>query len=147
MPSPIYPQNVGSAIVVTAANAIANNAYANTADRMRIQRISYLALLVDFKLTSVTFATAPVGGSLQLFAVDRDFAGNVGPTPVSTLNPRLVGTFTPSPAASNASTGWIMAINNVSCVQDADYYVYNNGTAYSLNSGWILTAQCWTPGS
>ncbi|MGZ8172563.1 MAG: hypothetical protein ACXWT0_01545, partial [Methylobacter sp.] len=57
----IVPLNVGSVITVTGANAIANLAYANVADKMVIDRASNLGLLVDFTL-DLTFATAPVKG-------------------------------------------------------------------------------------
>ena len=146
MPTPLLRDVIGSNIVVTAVNAVANNAYANSADKLQINNTG-LALLADFRLTSVTFATAPVGGALQLFAVDRDFSGNAGPTPAGTLLARYVGTFTPSPTTSNASTGWIMGINSVPLSANTDFWLYNNGTAFSLNSGWVLTAQLWSPGT
>lgn len=142
----ILRTNVGSPVSVTAANAIANNAYTNSADKLRIQNTGN-ALLADFRLTSATFATAPVGGALQLIAVDRDAAGNAGPAPSSSMLGRVCGTFTPLPSTANASTSWVMGLNAVPLVADADYWLYNNGTAYSLNSGWILTAQPWSPGA
>lgn len=142
--------NVGSAISRDYANAVANNAYSNSADAIRIRPnrtdgSEQGALLADFRLTSVTFGTAPVTGALQLVAVDRDLAGNQGPTPSSTLRGRVVGSFSPQPAASNASTGWIMGINSVPLSPDADYWIYNNSTGVSL-SDCIITAQCWSPG-
>ena len=147
MPTPLLRDLIGAVITVTAANAIANNAYANSADKLQIDNTANLALLADFRLTSVVFATAPVGGVLQLVAVDRDLANNAGPTPSATLLGRFVGSFNPQPAASNASTGWIMAINSVALTANTDYWLYNNGTAFSLNSGWVLKAQCWSPGT
>jgi len=148
MSTPIV-RDSGSNIVVTSAHAIANNAYANSADVMNISQASIgtAYLLADFRLTSVTFATAPVGGVLQLAKVPRDLSGNIGPTPSATLVPAQVWTFGPMPAASNASTGWIMSIDSVPLDPNADYWVYNNGTGYSLNSGWVLTAQPWSPGT
>lgn len=142
--------NVGSAITRDYANAVANNAYSNSADAIRIHPSrtdgsEQGALLADFRLTSVVFASAPVAGALQLVAVDRDLSGNQGPTPSSTMRPRLIGSFSPQPQASNASTGWIMAINAVPLSPDADYWIYNNNTNVSL-SDCIITAQCWSPG-
>ena len=142
----ILRQEVGSELSVTAANSVATAAYANSADALRINNGTNKALLADFRLTSVTFATAPVSGAIQLYAVDRDFAGNAGPAPSATMRGRLVGSFDPQPAASNASTGWVMSLNNVAISEDADYWIYN-GTGYTLNSGWVLKAQCWTPGT
>ncbi len=142
----ILRTNVGSAVSVTAANAVANNAYANSADKLRIQNTGN-ALLADFRLTSATFATAPVGGVLQLIAVDRDFAGNAGPNPATSMLGRVLGSFSPQPATGNASTSWVMGLDSVPLVADADYWLLNNGTAYSLNSGWVLTAQPWSPGA
>ena len=142
----ILRQKVGSVVSVTTANAIAASAYANSADALRINNGTNKALLADFRLASVTFPTAPVSGSLQLYAVDRDFSGNQGPSPSATMRGRLVGSFDPQPAASNASTGWIMSLNNVAISEDADYWLYN-GTGYSLNVGAVFSAQCWTPGT
>lgn len=152
MPTPLLRNAVGTAVQVTTANAVANNAYANVADRLRLNpgvggSGHAGALLADFRLTSVVFGAAPTTGALQLVAVDRDTAGNAGPTPASTILPRPVGTFTPSPTTGNASTGWIMAINAVALSPDADYYLYNNGTGVSLGAGCVLTAQCWSPGT
>lgn len=138
--------NVGSAVTVTAANATANNAYCNSADKLRINNTGN-ALLADFRLTGVAFATAPVGGCLQLIAVDRDASGNAGPTPAASMLGRVAGTFSPMPSTGNASTGWIMGINSVALAADTDYWIYNNGTAFSLNSGWTLSAQLWSPGT
>ena len=146
MTTPVLRQNQGSAITRTYANSVANNAYSNSADALRVQN-SNGALYCDFWLTSVVFATAPVLGTLMLCAVDRDAAGNIGPTPSATLQPRIVGNFNPIQQASNASTGWIMALPGVTVFGDCDYWIFNNGTAYTLNSGCVLTAQLWTPGT
>ena len=146
MPTPILRQNQGSAITRTYANAVANNAYSNVADALRVQNTAN-ALMIDFWLTSVVFATAPVLGNLMLCAVDRDAAGNIGPTPSATLQPRIVGNFSPIQQASNTSTGWIMSLLGITATPDTDYWIFNNGTAYSLNSGCVLTAQLWTPGT
>lgn len=142
----ILRTNVGSAVSVTTANAIASNSYANAADKLRINNTGN-ALLADFTLTSATWATAPVGGVLQLVAVDRDSAGNAGPAPSSSMLGRLVGSFSPSPSTGNASTGWIMTIPAVPLTADCDYWIYNNGTGYSLAAGAVLTAQPWSPGA
>lgn len=149
MPTPII-RNSGTNLTKTAANAVANNAYANSADALRIQQSALSVaglLLADFRLASVTFAVAPVTGSLQLVIVDRDAAGNIGPTPVSTLIPGRVYTLGPLPNTSNALTGWIMGVNNVPLAPDQDVWLFNNGTGQSLNSGWVLTAMPWSPGT
>ena len=112
MPTPIIRSVTGTALTKTGANAIANNAYANSSDALRIQQSALSApglLMCDFRLTSVTFATAPVGGCLQLAKIPRDASGNIGPTPSATLVPTQIWTLGPIPAASNASTGWIMS--------------------------------------
>ncbi len=145
MPTPILRNNVGSPIIVTAANSVANNAYANSSDKLRIQNIGN-ALLADFRLTSVTFNAAPVVGNMAIVAVDRDFAGNAGPTPAATILGKVYH-FTPGPSTSNTSTGWVMACNNVPLSADCDYWLFNNGTLVSLNTGWVLTAQPWSPGA
>jgi len=149
MTTPIVRINAAANITVTSANSVANNAFANSADVMRLQQsaMSIAALLADFRLTSVTFATAPVGGLVQLVLVDRKFDGTQGPTPASTLMPNRIYTFSPVPLASNASTGWTMGIDGVPLTADQDAWLYNNGTAYTLNSGWVLTAQPWSPGT
>lgn len=147
MPTPILRNNVGSVITVTAGNAVANAAYANSADKLTIDNSTNKALLADFELTP-TFGTAPVAGVIQLFAVDYTLDGaNAGPTPSATMQARLVGSFSPQPLASNSSTSWRMALNNVALSNKADYFIYNNGTAQSISSGWVLKAQCWSPGA
>ena len=147
MATPLLRDLIGAVITVTAANAVANNAYANVADKLQIDNTTNLALLADFRLTSITFATAPVGGALQLVAVDRDLANTAGPTPSATLLARFVGSFNPQPAAGNASTGWIMSLNSVALTANTDYWIYNNNTLFALNLGWVLKAQCWSPGT
>lgn len=149
MPTPII-RNSGTTVTLTSANSVANNAYANSADAMRIQQSALSVpglLLADFRLTSVTFGTAPVGGCVQLVKVPRNDAGSIGPTPVSTLLNLMVYTFSPTPAASNASTGWIMGIDSVPLDLDADYWLFNNGTGFTISSGWVLKAQPWSPGT
>ena len=150
MATPIIRTVTGTALTKTGANAIANNAYANSADALRIQQSALSTpglLLADFRLTSVTFATAPVAGCIQIAKIPRDASGNQGPTPSATLIPSQIYTLSPIPAASNALTGWIMSYDSVPLDADADYWLYNNGTSYSLNSGWVLTAVPWSPGT
>ena len=149
--SSLLRNTIGSDVSVTSANAIANLAYANIADTIRLNPgvigSDHLgALLADFRLTGVTFASAPVTGVLQLIRIDRDLAGNRGPTPSATLLGTPVGTFSPMPTTSNALTTWLMGINAVALSPDADYWLFNNGTAVSL-SAFTLTARCWSPGS
>ena len=146
MTTPILRNAIGSALTVTTANAIANNAYANSADQLRIQNTGN-ALLADFRLTGATFATAPVGGAVQIAIVDRDLAGNAGPTPSSSMVPNRIYTLGPMPSTGNASTGWVMGVDAVPMTADQDVWLYNNGTAYSLNSGCTLSAQLWSPGA
>ncbi|MGZ8220787.1 MAG: hypothetical protein ACXWT0_03975, partial [Methylobacter sp.] len=133
---------------VTGANAIANLAYANVADKMVIDRASNLGLLVDFTL-DLTFATAPVKGAIQLVAVDWSLDGTPveGPTPSATMLPRLVSTFDPRPLASNAATSWIMSLPKISLGRKTSFYLYNNDTGQQVSSGWVLKAQVWTPGN
>ena len=145
MPTPILRNNVGSPVTVTTANAIANNAYANSADKLRINNTGN-ALLADFRLTGVTFAAAPVTGVVQLIAVDRDGSGNAGPAPSSAMIGRVY-TFSPAPNTGNSSAGWIMSCNNVPLSADCDYWLYNNGTAQQISSGCTLSAQPWSPGA
>lgn len=145
MPTPILRNNVGSPIVVTTTVAIANNAYANSADKLRINNTGN-ALLADFRLTGVTFAAAPVAGAVMLVAVDRDFAGNAGPTPSAAMLGKVYP-FDPKPASSNASTGWVMSCNSVPLSPDCDYWLLNSGTAQQIASGCVLTAQPWSPGA
>lgn len=150
MPTPIIRSVTGTSVTRTFANSVANNAYANSADALRIQQSALSTaglLLADFRLTSVSFGTAPVGGAVQLAKIPRDAAGNIGPTPSATLVPTQIWTFGPTPAASNASTGWIMSIDSVPLDADADYWLFNNGTAYTMASGMVLTAVPWSPGT
>jgi hypothetical protein len=150
MPTPIIRSVTGTALTRTIANNIANNAYANITDALRVQMSALSTpglLMADFRLTGVAFATAPVGGVMQLAKISRDAAGNQGPTPSATLVPLKIYTFDPVPAASNASTGWIMSIDSVPLDADADYWLYNNGTAFTFNSGAVLTCIPWSPGT
>lgn len=147
MPTPLLRDLIGSVLTVTAANAIANNAYANSADKLTIDNSTNLALLADFDLSG-TFASAPVAGVIQLYAVDYSLDGaTAGPTPAATMQPRLCGSFSPQPQASNASTSWRMRLNAIALTGKTDFFLYNNGTGVSLNSGWVLKAQSWSPGT
>lgn len=148
MPTPLL-RDTGTAVTKTTANAIANNAYSASADALRLQvsALSAAYLLADFCLTGATFGTAPVGGNVQLVAVDRTTAGVQGPTPSASMIGRLVGTFSPSPSTSNALTAWTMTVNAVPLAMDADYWIFNNGTGYSIASGCTLTATPWSPGT
>ena len=137
--------NIGSPISVTTANAIANNAYSNAADKLRINDTGN-ALLADFTLTGVTFGAAPVAGNVQLVAIDRDAAGNPGPTPSASMLGRVYP-FSPQPSTGNASTGWVMSCPRVPLSADTDYYLLNNGTAQQIAVGCTLSAQLWSPGT
>lgn len=144
----ILRQNVGSVLSVTSANAVANNAYSNSADKLTIDNGTNKALVADFELVC-TFAAAPVAGSVVLVAVDYSLDGaTAGPTPSATMRPRVVGAFSPQPLASNSSTSWTMRIPGpVAITNKTDYYVLNSGTSQSINTGSVLKAQCWTPGT
>jgi uncharacterized membrane protein len=147
MPTPLLRDLIGSVTTVTSANALANNGYANSADKLTIDNATNLALLADFDLTG-TFATAPVGGVIQLVAVDYSLDGSTaGPTPASTMLGRVVGSFSPQPNTSNSSTSWRMRLNAIPLTNKTDFYLFNNGTGFSLNSGWVLKSQCWSPGT
>lgn len=138
---------VGSVVTVTSANAIASDAYANVADKLTIDNSSNLALLVDFDLTG-TFGSAPVTGSIQVYAVDYSLDGATsGPTPAATMQPRFVGSLSPQPEAGNSSTSWRMRLNAVPLTNKTDFFFYNNKTGVSLNSGWVAKAQAWSPGA
>jgi hypothetical protein len=151
VPTPIVadPSAIsGNTLTVTGANAIATGAYSNVADSMRIQRSALTAnyLLADFRLT-FTFATAPVAGSIQLIKSPRDFSGNRGFTPASTLLGTQVFTFGPLPQASNAATAFVFSLDAVPLDYDADYWLFNNGTGQSIPVGYVLTALPWSPGT
>lgn len=147
MPTPLLRDLIGSVVTVTGANAVANNGYANSADKLTIDNATNLALLADFDLSG-PFATAPVGGVMQLLAVDYSLDGaTAGPAPASTMTARLVGSFSPQPNTSNASTSWRMRLNAIPLTNKTDFYLFNNGTGFSLSSGWVLKAQCWSPGT
>jgi hypothetical protein len=137
---------VGGVQTLTAANSIGNNAYANVADKFTVDNTG-LALLADFALTLV-FATAPVLGSVQLFAVDwsLDATPVTGPTPSATVQPRFVGSFSPTPLAANALTSWVMRLNSVPVTAKTDFYVLNNATGQTINTSWVLKTQLWSPG-
>lgn len=145
MPTPILRNSVGAAVSVTTLNAIANNAFANASDKLRIQNTGN-ALLADFRLTGVVFAAAPVAGSIMLIAIDRDFSGNAGPAPASSMVGKQY-VFSPMPASGNASAGWVMSVDNVPLSADADYWIYNAGTGQQIAAGCTLTAQPWSPGA
>ena len=152
MATPILKELQGAVASVTGATAIASGAYSASTDKLVIDATPGTgttapgALLADFELTP-TFAAAPVTGVLQLFAVDYGLGGTAGPAPSATMTPRLVGTFNPQPQAASTLTSWTMRLNSVALTSKSDYYVYNNGTAQSINTGWILKAQCWSPGT
>lgn len=143
-------RDYGTAISVTGANAIASAAYSNSADVMRINgtalgSVNYL--LADFRVTG-SFSTAPVAGSLQLVKVPRDFSGNIGPTPASTLLGAQIFTFGPLPQASNATkTGIIFSVDAVPLDFDADYWLFNNSLGQSLSSSYTFVALPWSPGT
>lgn len=149
MPTPIYPQLVGSVITVTGANTIANNAYAVAADKLTIDIASYAGLCVDFSLIPA-WATAPVTGTISLIPVGYSLDGTpaAGPAPVVTLGNEFAGHFLPSPYTSNTATTWTMTLKRVALgIGKTDFYLFNNGTGQTLSASWVLKAQVWTPGT
>lgn len=141
----------GTALTKAFSVAINSNAYANSADALRIQQsaLSTPGLpLADFRLTGVAFSAAPTTGSVQLVKVPRNASGGIGPTPVSTLTGFPTWTFSPAPNTGNTSTGWDMSIDSVPLDADADYWLFNNGTGVSMAySGMVLTATPWSLGT
>jgi hypothetical protein len=147
MPSPILQLPIGIVQTVTGSIAVANNAYANVADKLDLDNGTNNALMANFEITPV-FGAAPVAGALQLYAVDWSLDGVTGgPAPSATMQPRLVGSFSPRPKASNAATTWVMRLNNVAVTNKTSYYVYNAATGQSVAIGWVLKAQTWSPGT
>lgn len=148
--APVLRQPLGSILSVTTANAIANNAYSVAADKLTIDNGSAAGLLADFEL-DLSFAAAPVAGVVQLFAMDHSLDGATAPNPAApsaTVQGRFVGSFSPSPLASNSvASSWVMRLNSVSLTRKTDFYILNNGTAQSINSGAVLKAQVWSPGT
>jgi hypothetical protein len=149
MPTPQGRINNSSTLTHTATNAVANNAYCNSADVLRIQQSSLDAAfpVCDFRLTGVNYSTAPVAGSIQLAKIPRDLSGNQGPTPSASMIPTQVWTFGPTPSTSNATKIWVMSIDAAQIDIDADYWLFNNGTGQSLPTGWIISAIPWSLGS
>jgi hypothetical protein len=143
-------RDYGSTITVTGANAIASNAYSNSADVMHINGSALGStnyLLADFRVTG-SFSTAPVAGSLQLIKVPRDFSGNIGPTPASTLLGTQIFTFGPLPQASNTvKTSIIFSVDAVPLDYDADYWLFNNSLGQSLATSYTFVALPWSPGT
>ena len=123
MTTPIVRENQGSLITRTYANSVPNNSYNNVADILTINN-SGGALMVDFALTSVVFATAPIAGNIQLCVVDRDLLNNQGPSPSTNLQPFIVGIFNPIPLSSNTLTGWIMTLELQQARQYSDYWIF-----------------------
>jgi hypothetical protein len=142
VPTPIYRQ--AATAVTSGSLSAASSAYSGA---LRVQQSALSiagALLGDFRITGGTWSVAPTGGSIQLVAVDRDFAGTANSAPGSTFPPRFVGTFTP--AGQTTATFGALALNAVALSPDCDYYVYNNGTGASLST-FTLTCTPWTPGT
>ena len=137
----------GTAITPVTVSAITSGAPGYASSAMRIQSSALSPanlLLVDFRLTSITWGGTPAAaGAIQLFAMDRDFSGNIGPTPGANYIPRLCGTFSPQELASG-SPG-IMSLERIPLSSDADYYVANNATGVTFAC--TLNATPWSPGA
>lgn len=142
----VVRNNIGAVLSVTGANAIASGAYASAADKLVVDNTTGGALCADFVLT-VSFGTAPVTGSIGLMMVDYSLDNaTAGPAPTATLLGKFVGSFSPSPAASNALLTWQASINTVAIPDKADFYLANLSTGQAISAGWVLKAQCWSPG-
>lgn len=133
MPTPIV-RLPGTAVTPVTVSAITSGAPGYASSAMRIKTSTLIpagALIGDFRLTSITWGGTPAAaGAIQLFAVDRDFSGNIGPTPGANYIPRWCATFSPQTLVSGGSP--VMAANNVSLSEDADYYVGNNATGVTF---------------
>ena len=138
----------GTTVGTTFSASIASAAYASTPARVQLSGLGSNYLLGDWRITGLTtaFSGAPAaGGTVALYAVDRDFAGNIGPTPSASWTPRFCGNFNP---IQSTATGGILALNDVRLSYDADYYLYNNATGvtmYTTNAS--LSCMPWSPGS
>lgn len=154
MSTPILRQSQGSPIVATAsalgstlASTITLGTYSNAT---RVQN-TVNALLMDAWLAG-SFGSSPAGaGSLQLFGMSRDPAGTIGPTPSSSVIPKFLGTFTPTPSGTGHVTYNIGAIP---ALADMDVYVVNNSTGQAFtfqndlnSSADALYIQLWSPGT
>lgn len=146
MATPLLRDLIGSIFTSSSGAAIANATYSST--YLTIDNSTNLALLADFSVTP-TWGSAPTTGTLQLIAVDWSIAATPvqGPAPASTMSSRLAGYFTPNPYVSNTATSWVCRLNSVPLTQKTDFYLYNNGMGVSIASGWVLSAQCWSPGT
>lgn len=142
-------RDYGSVITVTGANAIASAAYSNSADVMHINSSALGStnyLMADFRV-KCTFSTAPVAGSLQLIKVPRDFSGNQGNTPASTLLMTQIFTFGPLPQTSSTVTAYTFSVDAVPLDYDADYWLFNNGLGQSIPASYSFLALPWSPGT
>ncbi len=114
--------------------------------RIQLSALGANYLMADFRL-SFTYGTAPVAGSIQLVQVPRDFSGNQGFTPATTLLGAQIYTAGPLPQASNTVKAFIFSWNAVPLTYDQDFWLYNNATGQSIVSGYTLTAMPWSPGT
>src|ERR1700690_336304 len=132
MTTPILRENQGSPIVATASalgSTLASTSTAGTySNATRVNNSSSAALLMDVWLAG-SFGSSPAGvGALQLCIISRDEAGNIGPTPSSTILGRF---YTFSPTSSGTGT-LIYKIEAIPCPYDCDVYVMNNATAQTF---------------
>lgn len=146
MPTPIV-RVPGTALTPVTVSAITSGTPGYASSAMHIQASALTPanlLLADFRLTSITWGGTPAAaGAIQLFAVDRDFSGNIGPTPGTNYIPRFLGTFSPQELAS--SSPGVMSLEKVALSADADYYVANNATGVTFAC--TLNALPWSPGT
>lgn len=141
MTAPIYRQDLGSVSPVTIAST-ASAAYSAASMRIQASAVGN-ALMCDFAFTA-TAGGSVTGGSYQLVRVNRDNAGNAGPTPSSTVLPQPVGNFTPTYTTGTPSAQ-VFTLPSIALSRDADYYVFNNGTGQTVSG--TLSAQPWSPGA
>lgn len=139
--------NIGPIFTVKTTTPIPNAAYAVAGDKLTIDNTVNKALSVDFEVDGAAFSAAPTGGSITLVAVDWSLDGTTpGPVPSAGVLGREVGSFSPTPAASNTSTGWSMSLSSVDLGNKVDFYLFNHATGQCLAAGAVLKAQCWSRG-
>ena len=133
MTTPILRPNPGTPVVATASalgSTLASTAtMATYSSAIRVQNTGNF-LLADVWLAG-SFGSSPGGvGALQLFAMARDPAGTIGPTPSSTVIPKLLGAFTPTPSGTGHVTYFLGA---VPIPWDCDLYIVNNSDRSDLH--------------
>jgi hypothetical protein len=146
MTTPTIKYYPGTNPSVTTNNSITNNSAAIGTDGLNINNTSYM-WYADFFLTC-TFSAAPVTGNIQLIEIPRN-GGTQQSWTLSSGYPTIQGiirNFSPQPLAGNVLTTMTFEIGQILINQNSDYYIFNNATGVSMNSGAVLSAQLYTPG-